>query len=47
MRVAVEGVQVVQAAEGEPVDGLRREVALVLGPLGQLGEAGAVGQLTG
>ena len=47
VRVAVERVRPVQAAEHEPVDRLRGQVALVLRPGGQLGEPRAVGQFAG
>jgi hypothetical protein len=43
VRVAVEGVRLVQAAEDEAVDGLGGQVPLGLGPAGQLGEPRAVG----
>ena len=45
VRVAVERMCLVQAPEHEPVDRFRGQVALLLGPAGQLGEAGPVGQL--
>jgi len=38
VRVAVERVRVIQAAEHEPVDRLRGQVAFLLRPGGQLGE---------
>ena len=47
VRVAVEGAHLVQAAEDEAVDGLGGQVAFVLGPAGEFGEAGAAGQLAG
>ncbi len=47
VRIAVERVQPVDAAEHEPEDRLGRGIALVLRPLLDLGEAGAVGELGG
>ena len=47
VRVAVEGVQAVEAAEHEAEDGLGGEVALLLAPPLDLVEAGALGQLGG
>ena len=47
VRVAVEGVQPVEAAEHEPVDRLGGEVALLLAPRLDLVEADALGQLGG
>jgi hypothetical protein len=43
VRVAVEGARLVQAAEDEAVDRLGGQVAFVLGPGGQFGEAGSAG----
>jgi hypothetical protein len=47
VRVAVERVRLVQAAEHEAVDRLRGQVALGLRPAGQFGEPGPVGELAG
>jgi hypothetical protein len=47
VRIAVEGVRLVQAAEHEAVDSLRGQVPLGLRPAGQLGEPGPVGELAG
>jgi hypothetical protein len=47
VRVAVEGADFVQAAEDEAVDRLRGQVAFVLGPAGEFGEAGSAGKLAG
>ena len=47
MRVAVEGVHLVQAPEHEAVDRLPGQVALGLGPAGQLGEPRAVREVAG
>jgi hypothetical protein len=47
VRVAVERVRPVQAAEHEAVDRLGGQVALGLRPGEKLGEARAVGQITG
>ena len=47
VRVPVERVHLVQAAEHEPVDRLPGQVTLLLRPGGQLGEPRAVGQLAG
>src|SRR5689334_11176085 len=43
VRVAVEGAHVVQAAEDEAVDRLGGQVAFVLGPAGEFGEADSAG----
>jgi len=40
VRVAVEGADLIQAAEDEPVDRLRGQVTFVLRPAGEFGEAG-------
>src|SRR5207245_11597760 len=45
MRIAVEGVKPVQAAEDEAVDGLGRQVLLILVPLEQLFECRARDEL--
>ncbi len=42
VRVAVEGAHVVQAAEDEAVDRFGGQVAFVLGPAGEFGEADSV-----
>src|ERR1700722_4047135 len=47
VRVAVEGAHVVQAAEDEAVDRLGGQVAFVLRPGGEFGEAGSAGWLPG
>src|SRR5579859_3818603 len=47
VRVAVKGAHLVQAAEDEAVDGLAGQVAFVLRPGGNFGEADAAGQLAG
>jgi hypothetical protein len=47
VRIAVERVRLVQAAEHEAVDRLRGQVPLGLRPAGQLGEPGPVGELAG
>ncbi len=47
VRVAIEGVRLVQAAEDEAVDRLGGQVTLGLGPAGELGEPRAVGQVAG
>ncbi len=47
MRVAVERVHLVQAAEDEPVQGLPRQVTLVLRPADDVGEPRAGDELAG
>ena len=47
VRVAVEGAHVVQAAEDEAVDRLGGQVAFVLRPAGEFGEADSAGELAG
>jgi len=47
VRVAVEGADLVQAAEGEAVDRLRGQVAFALRPVREVGEAGPVRELGG
>ena len=47
VRIAVEGVQLVQRPEGEPVDRLGRQVFLLLGPAEHLGEPRPGGELAG
>jgi hypothetical protein len=47
VRVAVEGADLIQAAEDEAVDRFGGQVAFLLGPAGEFGEAGPAGQLAG